>query len=124
MFRSGRNLSCGNKSHVADTRLQGYPGTNGKNRNHASVKGEEIFANREKTVDKERKNGYNKRAAWETSGIMQVSPSGMAAASQAVPGEFDSRHLLQKSTNFARGLSILSIYANYLYHAKKMAVVY
>ena len=25
---------------------------------------------------------------------MQVSPSGMAAASQAVPGEFDSRHLL------------------------------
>ena len=27
---------------------------------------------------------------------MQVSPSGMAAASQAVPGEFDSRHLLQK----------------------------
>ena len=30
---------------------------------------------------------------------MQVSPSGMAAASQAVPGEFDSRHLLQKSTS-------------------------
>ena len=29
---------------------------------------------------------------------MQVSPSGMAAASQAVPGEFDSRHLLQLST--------------------------
>lgn len=28
---------------------------------------------------------------------MQVSPSGMAAASQAVPGEFDSRHLLQVS---------------------------
>ena len=28
---------------------------------------------------------------------MQVSPSGMAAASQAVPGEFDSRHLLQKN---------------------------
>ena len=28
---------------------------------------------------------------------MQVSPSGMAAASQAVPGEFDSRHLLQKT---------------------------
>ena len=28
---------------------------------------------------------------------MQVSPSGMAAASQAVPGEFDSRHLLQIS---------------------------
>ena len=27
---------------------------------------------------------------------MQVSPSGMAAASQAAPGEFDSRHLLQK----------------------------
>ena len=27
---------------------------------------------------------------------MQASPSGMAAASQAVPGEFDSRHLLQK----------------------------
>ena len=27
----------------------------------------------------------------------QVSPSGMATASQAVPGEFDSRHLLQVS---------------------------
>ena len=27
---------------------------------------------------------------------MQVSPSGMAVASQATPGEFDSRHLLQK----------------------------
>ena len=26
---------------------------------------------------------------------MQASPSGMAAASQAVPGEFDSRRLLQ-----------------------------
>ena len=26
---------------------------------------------------------------------MQVSPSGMAAASQAASGEFDSRHLLQ-----------------------------
>ena len=31
-----------------------------------------------------------------TLSILQVSPSGMAAASQAVPGEFDSRHLLQK----------------------------
>ena len=31
---------------------------------------------------------------------MQVSPSGMAAASQAVPGEFDSRHLLQKIDKF------------------------
>ena len=28
---------------------------------------------------------------------MQVSPSGMAAASQAVPGRFDSGHLLQVS---------------------------
>ncbi len=28
----------------------------------------------------------------------QVSPSGMAAASQAVPGEFDSRHLLQNKS--------------------------
>ena len=28
---------------------------------------------------------------------MQVSPSGMAAASQAASGEFDSRHLLQVS---------------------------
>ena len=27
---------------------------------------------------------------------MQVSPSGMASASQADSGEFDSRHLLQK----------------------------
>ena len=28
----------------------------------------------------------------------QVSPSGMATASQAVPGEFDSRHLLQNKS--------------------------
>ena len=34
---------------------------------------------------------------------MQVSPSGMAAASQAVPGEFDSRHLLQKEKRTHRG---------------------
>ena len=35
---------------------------------------------------------------------MQVSPSGMAAASQAAPGEFDSRHQLQKSTSFDKKL--------------------
>ena len=29
---------------------------------------------------------------------MQVSPSGMAAASQAASGEFDSRHLLHKKS--------------------------
>ena len=34
---------------------------------------------------------------------MQVSPSGMAAASQAVPGEFDSRHLLQKVKRTQQG---------------------
>ena len=34
---------------------------------------------------------------------MQVSPSGMAAASQAVPGEFDSRHLLQKEKRTQSG---------------------
>ena len=39
-----------------------------------------------------------KRAIIETVNMnKQVSPSGMAAASQAVPGEFDSRHLLQVS---------------------------
>ena len=43
----------------------------------------------EKTVDILSKNGYN-----ENTKQTQVSPSGMAAASQAVPGEFDSRHLL------------------------------
>ncbi len=37
---------------------------------------------------------------------MQVSPSGMAAASQAVPGEFDSRHLLQKTTSFDKKLVV------------------
>ena len=42
---------------------------------------------------------------------MQVSPSGMAVASQATPGEFDSRHLLQKSTSFDKGL----VDFNYLY---------
>ena len=35
----------------------------------------------------------------ENSAFMQASPSGMAAASQAVPGEFDSRRLLQKSAS-------------------------
>ena len=50
---------------------------------------------------------------------MQVSPSGMAAASQAVPGEFDSRHLLQVSI-------IRTIYksrvngSDYLFILKKM----
>ena len=43
---------------------------------------------RKKAVDILSKSVYN-------IGTMQVSPSGMAAASQAVPGEFDSRHLLQ-----------------------------
>lgn len=38
---------------------------------------------------------------------MQVSPSGMAAASQAVPGEFDSRHLLQKRKGAECALSLL-----------------
>ena len=33
---------------------------------------------------------------------MQVSPSGMAAASQAVPGEFDSRHLLHNQKKHPR----------------------
>ena len=48
---------------------------------------------------------------------MRVSPSGMATASQAVPGEFDSRHPLQKSTNFDRGLSILLItYSLFTFH--------
>ena len=41
---------------------------------------------------------------------MQVSPSGMAAASQAVPGEFDSRHLLHKSTSFDKGLVDFTYY--------------
>ena len=46
------------------------------------------------------KSDYNKSVEYEKvfSAYMQVSPSGMAAASQAVPGEFDSRHLLQPST--------------------------
>ena len=35
---------------------------------------------------------------------MQVSPSGMAAASQAAPGEFDSRHLLQKREALHNGV--------------------
>ena len=38
---------------------------------------------------------------------MQVSPSGMAAASQAVPGEFDSRHLLQGKETPVEGVSLL-----------------
>ena len=38
---------------------------------------------------------------------MQVSPSGMAAASQAVPGEFDSRHLLQKEKHTQSGVFLL-----------------
>ena len=56
----------------------------------------------EKTVDIFSKKGYNNTVKRKTATVffldkkMQVSPSGMAAASQAVPGEFDSRHLLQK----------------------------
>ena len=41
--------------------------------------------------------------------LTQVSPSGMAAASQAVPGEFDSRHLLQKEKHPQRVLLFLVI---------------
>ena len=44
-----------------------------------------------KTVDNLLEKAYN-RSTKEA----QVSPSGMAAASQAASGEFDSRHLLQK----------------------------
>ena len=47
----------------------------------------------EKSVDIFKKMVYNEYTKIEK---VQVSPSGMAAASQAVPGEFDSRHLLQK----------------------------
>ena len=39
---------------------------------------------------------FIKTAIMSTRKQTQVSPSGMATASQAVPGEFDSRHLLQK----------------------------
>ncbi len=59
----------------------------------------EDSAKEEKTVDIFRKRVYNNIVEVRFSGIYykkQVSPSGMAAASQAVPGEFDSRHLLQK----------------------------
>ena len=56
---------------------------------------------RGKTVDIYIKRIYNKcvelSARLNLTQKMQVSPSGMAAASQAVPGEFDSRHLLQVS---------------------------
>ena len=43
---------------------------------------------------------------------MQVSPSGMAAASQAASGEFDSRHLLQlKKTPDFFGCFLLAIFS-------------
>ncbi len=64
------------------------------------------FEKRAKSVDNESKNGYNKSVKWEnrlTLKKLQVSPSGMAAASQAVPGEFDSRHLLQKEKRTQSG---------------------
>lgn len=35
---------------------------------------------------------------------MQVSPSGMASASQADSGEFDSRHLLHKKISEFSGI--------------------
>ena len=41
---------------------------------------------------------------------LQVSPSGMAAASQAVPGEFDSRHLLHKRTGVHFGTIRLELF--------------
>ncbi len=40
---------------------------------------------------------------------MQASPSGMAAASQAASGEFDSRRLLQTKTAPKRGCFCLEI---------------
>ena len=44
---------------------------------------------------------------------MQVSPSGMAAASQAASGEFDSRHLLQNlSLKKARDFLLSQLLAN------------
>ena len=50
---------------------------------------------------------------------MQVSPSGMAAASQAVPGEFDSRHLLQKSTSRGKWLVDFTYYLFTLHFSLK-----
>ena len=51
----------------------------------------EPYRTRKRIYNRERREGKILSAR-----NMQVSPSGMAAASQAVPGEFDSRHLLQK----------------------------
>ena len=61
----------------------------------------------DKTIDISIKRIYNRERREGkilSARNMQVSPSGMAAASQAVPGEFDSRHLLHKSTSFDKGL--------------------
>ena len=55
---------------------------------------------------------------------MQVSPSGMAAASQAVPGEFDSRHLLQKSTSFDKELVDFTYYLFILHFSLKSLPIF
>ena len=55
---------------------------------------------------------------------MQVSPSGMASASQADSGEFDSRHLLHKSTSFDKGLVDFTYLYKIFILRKKLAVVY
>ncbi len=53
----------------------------------------------------------------------QVSPSGMAAASQAVPGEFDSRHLLQKEKTHPNGAFFFLEIARKLTRAEGGAVL-
>ena len=69
---------------------------------------QQIYENAVKIIDNYTEKGYNKRVSKATELAahiekMQVSPSGMAAASQAVPGEFDSRHLLQKEKRTQSG---------------------
>ena len=89
---------------------------------------QQIYENAVKIIDNYTEKGYNKRVSKATELAahiekMQVSPSGMAAASQAVPGEFDSRHLLQVSI-------LRTIYksrvngSDYLFISKKTEIDY
>ena len=67
---------------------------------------EEIFSQNSRKQRKSVDNFFENRYNIDT---MQVSPSGMAAASQAVPGEFDSRHLLQKDKRPLWGVFLFCI---------------
>ena len=70
-----------------------------------------------KGVDKRTEKEYNIEKVNK-----QVSPSGMASASQADSGGFDSRHLLQKSTSRDKWLVDFTYYLFTLHFSLKIGL--